>query len=277
MKRVSTHDFLAKKQAGQKITVLTAYDYPTACLLDEAEIDAILVGDSLGNVVLGYDNTIPVTMDEMLHHTKAVARGSKKALIIGDMPFLTYHTGLTDALRNAGRFLQEGGAQAVKLEGGKERVEVVKALVEAGIPVMGHLGLTPQSVHQLGGFKVQGKTEADAKKLMEDAIALEYAGVFAIVLECIPAGLAERVTGGLKVPTIGIGAGAACDGQVLVTHDMLGLSGNKVPKFVKQFCNIRELMLEGLQAYKKEVEQGAFPAEGHTFISSERIELPKIY
>ena len=277
MKRFSTRDFLLKKLEGKKITVLTAYDYPTACLIDEAGIDAILVGDSLGNVVLGYENTIPVTMEEMIHHTKAVARGSKQALIIGDMPFLTYHTGVADSLRNAGRFLQEGGAQAVKLEGGLERTEVIRAIVQAGIPVMGHLGLTPQSVHQLGGFRVQGKTEEAANKLVEDAKALEQAGVFAIVLECIPAGLARRVTESIAVPTIGIGASSACDGQVLVTHDMLGLNVGKVPKFVKQFVNMRDQMLVGIKEYKAEVEQAVFPAHEHTFEPVDKEELPKLY
>jgi len=277
MKRFTTSDFLGKKQAGQKITVLTAYDYHTACLMDQAGIDAILVGDSLGNVVLGYDTTIPVTLDDMIHHTKAVSRGSKKAFIIGDMPFLTYHTGAADALRNAGRFLQEGGAQAVKLEGGKERTEVVRALVEAGIPVMGHLGLTPQSVNQLGGFKVQGKTDAAAQKLLEDAVALAEAGVFAVVLECIPADLASKVSGTLQIPTIGIGAGAGCDGQVLVSHDLLGINGSKAPKFVKQYCNLQEQMLEAFKAYKADVEGQAFPGPEHTFGAVSKPVLDKVY
>lgn len=277
MKRFTTSDFLAKKRAGQKISMLTAYDYHTACLMDEAGIDSVLVGDSLGNVVLGYDTTIPVTMDEMIHHTKAVARGSKQALIIGDMPFLTYHTGVCDALRNAGRFLQEGGAQAVKLEGGKERAEVVRALVGAGIPVMGHLGLTPQSVLQLGGFKVQGKTDSAAAKLLEDAQVLEESGVFAVVLECIPENLAAKVSSTLKVPTIGIGAGVGCDGQVLVSHDLLGINGEKVPKFVKQYCNLREQMLAAYKAYKAEVEEAVFPGPEHAFGSAAKQELSKLY
>ncbi len=277
MKRFNTSDFSAKKQAGQRITMLTAYDYATARTMDEAGIDSILVGDSLGNVVLGYETTIPVTLDDMLHHTKAVARGARHALVIGDMPFLTYHTGAADALRNAGRFLQEAGAQAVKLEGGKERAEVVRTLVEAGIPVVGHLGLTPQSVLQLGGFKVQGKTEEAANKLIEDALALQDAGVFAIVLELIPAPLAETVTGKLKVPTIGIGAGLGCDGQVLVSHDLLGINGTKVPKFVKQYCNFQEQMLEAFRAFKHDVEQGAFPAREHSFGLAENQEVAKLY
>jgi 3-methyl-2-oxobutanoate hydroxymethyltransferase len=277
MKRITTHDLLNKKQTNQRISMLTAYDYSSAQLLAEAEIDVVLVGDSLGNVVLGYETTIPVTLDEMIHHTKAVARGNNKSLGIGDMPFLTYHTSTADALRNAGRFLQEAGAQGVKLEGGRERLEVVKVLVDAGIPVMGHLGLTPQSVHQLGGFKVQGKTEQAAKKLIEDALALEQAGIFALVLECVPAGLAEQVTAALNIPTIGIGAGAGCNGQVLVIHDMLGLNGNKVPKFVKQFANIRKDMLQAVLAYKTEVEEGIFPGPEHTFLQEAKEGIEKLY
>jgi 3-methyl-2-oxobutanoate hydroxymethyltransferase len=277
MKRITTHDLLNKKQTNQRISMLTAYDYSSAQLLAEAEIDVVLVGDSLGNVVLGYETTIPVTLDEMIHHTKAVARGNNKSLVIGDMPFLTYHSSTADALRNAGRFLQEAGAQGVKLEGGRERLEVVKVLVDAGIPVMGHLGLTPQSVHQLGGFKVQGKTEQAAKKLIEDALALEQAGIFALVLECVPAGLAEQVTAALNIPTIGIGAGAGCNGQVLVIHDMLGLNGNKVPKFVKQFANIRKDMLQAVLAYKTEVEEGIFPGPEHTFLQEAKEGIEKLY
>jgi 3-methyl-2-oxobutanoate hydroxymethyltransferase len=277
MKRITTHDLLNKKQTNQRISMLTAYDYSSAQLLAEAEIDVVLVGDSLGNVVLGYETTIPVTLDEMIHHTKAVARGNNKSLVIGDMPFLTYHTSTADALRNAGRFLQEAGAQGVKLEGGRERLEVVKVLVDAGIPVMGHLGLTPQSVHQLGGFKVQGKTEQAAKKLIEDALALEQAGIFALVLECVPAGLAEQVTAALNIPTIGIGAGAGCNGQVLVIHDMLGLNGNKVPKFVKQFANIRKDMLQAVLAYKTEVEEGIFPGPEHIFLQEAKEGIEKLY
>lgn len=276
MGRTTTKDFIRKKMCGEKITMLTAYDYPTACLVDEAGIDAILVGDSVGNAVLGYETTIPVTMDEMIHHTKAVARGSKRSLIIGDMPFLAYHTGTADALRNAGRFLQEAGAQAVKLEGGKERTEVIRTLVEAGIPVVGHLGLTPQSVFQLGGFRVQGKTEDAAKRLLEDALSLQEAGVFAVVLECIPAALAERVTRSLKVPTIGIGAGSTCDGQVLVIYDMLGLT-EKSPKFVKQYADLRKQMLGAIRMYKDEVEKGEFPQPEHTFSGTDNSKIPKVY
>lgn len=264
MKRFTITDLTAKKQTGQKIAMLTAYDYFTASLLDEAGIDAILVGDSLGNVILGYDTTVPVTIDAMIHHVKAVSQGCKRALIIGDMPFLTYHTGIVDALRNAGRFLQEGGAQAVKIEGGKERADTVKAMVEAGIPVMGHLGLTPQSVFQLGGFKLQGKTEEAAEKMLEDALALEAAGAFSLVLEKVPASLAAKVTQNLRIPTIGIGGGVLCDGQVLVTHDMLGIFSS-VPKFVKKYANLRELMIQAFQDYKKEVEEGVFPGKENSF------------
>lgn len=264
MKRFSITDFKAKKQNGEKIAMLTAYDYFTALLMDEAGIESILVGDSLGNVMLGYETTVPVTVDDMIHHVKAVSRGCKKALIVGDMPFLSYHTGIGDALRNAGRFLQEGGAQAVKIEGGKERVPTVKAMVEAGIPVMGHLGLTPQSVNQLGGFKMQGKTEEAAKKLLEDALALEEAGAFSIVLEFVPAALAAKVTQSLRIPTIGIGGGVECDGQVLVTHDMLGIFA-RTPKFVKKFANLREPMIQAFQDYKREVEESLFPGPEQSF------------
>ncbi|MDR3289344.1 MAG: 3-methyl-2-oxobutanoate hydroxymethyltransferase [Peptococcaceae bacterium] len=264
MKRFSITDFIAKKQAGQKIAMLTAYDSFTAALLDEAGIESILVGDSLGNVMLGYETTVPVTLEEMLHHTKTVSRGCKRALIVGDMPFLTYHTGVAEALRNAGRFLQEGGAQAVKIEGGKERAETVRAMVEAGIPVMGHLGLTPQSIHQLGGFKVQGRSEEAAQKLLEDALALEAAGAFAVVLECVPAALAAKLTQALRIPTIGIGGGNECDGQVLVTHDMLGIFA-KPPKFVKKFAQLREPMIQAFQEYKKEVEAKVFPGPEQSY------------
>lgn len=276
MKRFSISDFQNQKISGQNITVLTAYDYTMARLVDEAEIDVILVGDSLGNVVLGYDTTLPVTMDDMIHHVKAVVRGSSKAMVIADMPFLTYHTSTADALRNAGRLMQEAGAQAVKLEGGRERAEVVRFLVEAGIPVMGHLGLTPQSVHQLGGFKVQGKSESAAKRLLDDALALQEAGAFAVVLECIPAVLAEQITKALQIPTIGIGAGAGCNGQVLVIYDLLGLNFGKTAKFVKQYVNLREEVVKALQSYKTDVIEGTFPAEEHTF-AGKSSDLTKLY
>ena len=276
MARVTTVSLKEKKRNGQKITMLTAYDFPTARALDEAGIDIALVGDSLGNVVLGYENTIFVTMEEMLHHTRAVARGAKNAMVVGDMPFLSYHISVEEAVRNAGRFIQEGGAQAVKLEGGRERTAVVKAIVEAGIPVMGHIGLTPQSVYQLGGFRVQGKDLEAAKKLIADARALEEAGAFSIVLECVPAPLAEKITREVGIPTIGIGAGAGCDGQVLVSHDLLGLTAGHVPKFVRRYANILEIMQQAFRAYKEDVESGAFPAEEHCFAMKEEV-LSRLY
>ncbi len=265
MARVTTASLQEMKAKGEKITLLTAYDYPMARLLDEAGIDILLVGDSVGNVVLGYENTLPVTMDEMIHHTKAVARGAKRALVVGDMPFLSYQISISEAVRNGGRFLQEAGAQAVKLEGGKERAETVQALVETGIPVLGHLGLTPQSVHQLGGYRVQGRNEEAARRLIEDALALEEAGIFALVLECIPAKLAAEVTSRLRVPTLGIGAGPACDGQVLVTHDLLGFTVRKVPKFVKRYVNLYEEILNAVGSFRAEVKERKFPAPEHCY------------
>ncbi|NPV92592.1 MAG: 3-methyl-2-oxobutanoate hydroxymethyltransferase [Firmicutes bacterium] len=276
MARATTVSLREKKQKGQKITMLTAYDFPTAQAMDEIGIDMILVGDSLGNVVLGYETTLFVTMEEMIHHTKAVTRGARNTMVVGDMPFLTYHLSVEDALRNAGRFMQEGGAQAVKLEGGRERAAVVKAVVEAGIPVMGHLGLTPQSVHQLGGFRVQGKDVETAKKLIEDARALEEAGCFSIVLECVPSALAERITKEISIPTIGIGAGAGCDGQVLVSHDLLGLFSGHVAKFVRQYAQIGKIMRESFKAYKDDVESGSFPAEEHCYGIKDEV-LSKLY
>lgn len=269
--RVTTAYFRQAKNEGRSITMLTAYDYPMARLVDAAGIDGILVGDSLGNVVLGYSSTIPVTMDDMVHHIKAVVRGVSRALVVGDMPFLSYHLSVEESLRNAGRIIQEGGAQAVKLEGGQEIATAVKAMVAAGIPVMGHLGLTPQAIHQLGGYKVQGKDEAAARKLLADAKALEEAGVFAIVLECVPAALAKMLTEMLTVPTIGIGAGPDCDGQILVTHDLLGMYGGAGPKFVKRYANIHEEITRALQAYRAEVHSGAFPGPEHCFGISEEV------
>ncbi|HAA89809.1 MAG: 3-methyl-2-oxobutanoate hydroxymethyltransferase [Thermoanaerobacterales bacterium 50_218] len=265
MGRVTTATLQEMKKRGEKITLLTAYDYPTARLLDEAGIDILLVGDSVGNVVLGYENTLPVTMEEMIHHTKAVARGAKRAMVVGDMPFLSYQISISEAIRNAGRFLQEAGAQAVKLEGGKERAETVRALVETGIPVMGHIGLTPQSVHQLGGYRVQGRSEEAAKKLLEDALALEEAGIFSLVLECVPAPVAQMITSKLRIPTLGIGAGPFCDGQVLVTHDLLGLYGGRVPKFVKQYIRLYDQMLEAVRSFREEVRDGVFPGPEHCY------------
>ncbi|PWH16512.1 MAG: 3-methyl-2-oxobutanoate hydroxymethyltransferase [Anaerolineae bacterium] len=268
-KKVTTLTFRQKKERGEPITMLTAYDYPTALALDQAGIDAILVGDSLGMVVLGYETTLPVTMDEMLHHARAVSRGAKNALRIGDMPFLSYQISTQEALRNAGRFLQEGGMDAIKLEGGRERVETIRAIVQAGIPVMGHLGLTPQSIHQLGGFRAQGKTASAARQLLEDALLLEEAGCFSLVLEAVPARLAEFISHRLSIPTIGIGAGAGTDGQVLVTHDLLGLFDRFTPKFVKQYANLHHQMQQAFQAYITEVQERQFPAPAHTIEMAE--------
>ena len=251
--------------------MLTAYDFPMAKLVDAAGIDAILVGDSLGNVVLGYGSTIPVTMDDMVHHVKAAARGVARAMVVGDMPFLSYHLSREESVRNAGRLLQEGGAQAVKLEGGAEVAGAIRAMVNAGIPVMGHLGLTPQSVHQIGGYKVQGKDEAAARKLIEDALAIQEAGVFSIVLECVPTPLAKLITEKLDVPTIGIGAGPHCNGQVLVTHDMLGLYGGVSPKFAKRYVQLSDQIMEALKGYKDEVENLTFPGPEHGFGMSEEV------
>lgn len=259
-KKVSAGTLIDRKGGHQKITMLTAYDYSTASLLDRCGIDAILVGDSLGMVVLGYENTLPVTMDDMLHHCKAVARGSKNCLLVGDLPFMSYQISNEEAVKNAGRLLAEGGMGAVKLEGGIERVSTIRAIVEAGIPVMGHLGLTPQSVHKIGGFKPQGKTSSAAKKIYSDAQALQDAGCFSIVLESIPEELAKLITEGLDIPTIGIGAGKFCDGQVLVTHDALGLFDGFLPKFARRFVNANEVMTKGITEYIEDVSSGSFPA-----------------
>jgi len=251
------------KTAGDKITMLTAYDYSTARLVDEAGVHLVLVGDSLGMVVLGYDSTVPVTMDEMLHHTRAVVRGTKTALVVGDMPFMTYQASGEDAIRNAGRMLQEGGCQAVKLEGGVVMAETTRRIVNCGIPVMGHIGLTPQSINQLGGHRVQGKTADAAKRLVEDALALEQAGAFAVVLELVPVQLAKLITGKLRIPTIGIGAGPFCDGQVLVINDMLGLFTDFVPKHTKQYARLASAMKKAISEYCAEVKSGAFPSGEH--------------
>jgi len=263
--RVTTTFFREAKKDGRMITMLTAYDYLMASLVEKAGIDAILVGDSLGNVVLGYSSTIPVTMDDMIHHIKAVTRGVSRAMVVGDMPFMSYHLSMEESLKNAGRILQEGGAQAVKLEGGREVTDVVRKIVAAGIPVMGHIGLTPQSVNQIGGYKVQGKEEAAAKKLIADAKALEEAGVFAIVLELVPLQLARMITEQINVPTIGIGAGPYCSGQILVTHDLLGMYGGNKPKFVKYYANLNQDIIKALQSYCEEVRHGSFPAPEHCF------------
>jgi 3-methyl-2-oxobutanoate hydroxymethyltransferase len=263
-KKVTALTFRQKKERGEPITMLTAYDYPTAMAVDKAGIDSILVGDSLAMVVLGYENTLPVTMEEMLHHARAVARGAKSSLLIGDMPFMSYQVSVEDAVRNAGRFLQQGGMDAVKLEGGRERSDAVRAIVGAGIPVMGHLGLTPQSVHQLGGFRAQGKNAVAAKRLLEDAQILEEAGAFSLVLESVPARLAEFISKKISIPTIGIGAGLGCDGQVLVTHDLLGLFDRFTPKFVKKYANLHETMNKAFAEYIDDVEIKRFPAVEHT-------------
>ena len=263
-KKVTTLTFRQKKERGEPITMLTAYDYPTALSMDAAGVDSILVGDSLGMVVLGYANTLPVTMEEMLHHCLAVARGAQSALLIGDMPFMSYQADVNDAVRNAGRFLQQAGMDAVKLEGGRERVDAVRAIVGAGIPVMGHLGLTPQSVNQLGGFRPQGKTASAAKKLLEDALLLEEAGCFSLVLESVSARLAEFVSQKISIPTIGIGAGVGCDGQVLVTHDLLGLFDRFTPKFVKKYADFHGEMKRAFGEYLADVQARQFPAAEHS-------------
>jgi 3-methyl-2-oxobutanoate hydroxymethyltransferase len=244
--------------------MLTAYDYPTALAEDQAGIDSILVGDSLAMVVLGYQNTLPVTMEDMLHHARAVARGAKYALLIGDMPFMSYQVSTEEAVRNAGRFLQEGGMEAVKLEGGRERVDAIRSIVAAGIPVMGHLGLTPQSVNQFGGFRPQGKTSSAARRLLEDALLLEEAGCFSLVLESVPARLAQLISQRLSIPTIGIGAGIGCDGQVLVTHDLLGLFDRFTPKFVKKYADLHTEMQRAFADYISDVQRREFPTEAHS-------------
>lgn len=268
--------FKNAKTEGKKLTMLTAYDYSTAKLMDEAGVNSILVGDSLGNVVLGYEDTVSVTMEDMIHHGAAVARGAKNALVIIDMPFMSYQTSVYDAVVNAGRLMKEGRANAVKLEGGREVADQIRAIVNAGIPVCAHLGLTPQSINAFGGFKVQGKDEAAAKKLIEDALIVQDAGAFAVVLECVPDKLAEIVTNKLSIPTIGIGAGNACDGQVLVYQDMLGMFSDFTPKFVKRFANVGEMMTAAFKSYIEEVDNGTFPAKEHCFTMSEDV-IEKLY
>ena len=264
-KKVSLITLREIKERGEPIVSLTAYDYPNALAADAAGVDLILVGDSLGMVVLGYETTLPVTMDEMLHHCRAVARGAKWAFLTGDMPFLSYQADVAEAVRNAGRFLAEAGMDSVKLEGGGELASTVRAIVSAGIPVMGHIGLTPQSVHQLGGYRAQGRSAAAARALLDDALALQQAGCFAIVLESVPARVAALISERLTVPTIGIGAGAGCDGQVLVSHDLLGLFDRFTPRFVKQYANLRGEMLRAFERYHAEVRGREFPASEHTF------------
>lgn len=268
--------FKQAKEKGEKLSMLTAYDYSTAKLIDEAAVNSILVGDSLGNVMLGYEDTISVTMEDMIHHCAAVARGAKNALVVCDMPFMSYQTSVYDAVVNAGRLMKEGRAGAVKLEGGQEVCPQIKAIVDAGIPVCAHLGLTPQSIHAFGGFKVQGKTEAAAKKLIADAKAVEQAGAFAIVLECVPAKIAEIVTKEVGIPTIGIGAGNVCDGQVLVYQDMLGMFSDFTPKFVRKFADIGSVMREAFSAYDMAVKDGSFPEKEHEYTISDDV-LEKLY
>lgn len=274
-KKITPVDIQAMKKEGKKITMLTAYDYPTALLEDRAGIEIILVGDSLGMTVLGYENTIPVTMEEMIHHTKAVARGAKYALILGDMPFMSYNTSERDAILNAGRFMKEAKADAVKLEGGASVRDIVRAIVKAGIPVMGHIGLTPQTISMLGGFKVQGKDAQAAQKIIDDALLLEDAGAFCVLLEAVPAPIAKRVTERLTVPTIGIGAGVHCDGQVLVVHDMLGLFDRFTPRFAKRYVNLSEVILNAFETYREEVFKEKFPADQHSFHIDQK-ELEKL-
>lgn len=267
-KKITTLTLEARKARHRPITMLTAYDYTGALLVDAADIDVILVGDSLGMVVMGLSTTLPVTMDEMLHHCRAVARGAKYAHLVGDMPFMSYQADVTEAVRNAGRFLREGGMDAVKLEGGQEMVATVRAIVAAGIPVMGHLGLTPQSVHKLGGFRAQGKTAVAARRLVDDALALEEAGCYAIVLEAVPPPVAAAISERLRIPTIGIGAGAGCDGQVLVYHDILGLFDRIHPPFVKEYAHLSDTIVAAFAAYRDDVQAGRFPAEEHTYAMS---------
>lgn len=268
--------FKKAKDKGEKLTMLTAYDYSTAKLIDSSGVNGILVGDSLGMVCLGYKDTLSVTMEDMIHHIRAVARGTENALVVGDMPFMSYQASIYDAVVNAGRLIKEGEAQAVKLEGGDTVIEQIKAIVKAQIPVMGHIGLTPQSVNMFGGFKVQGKNEKAAKELIDAAKRIEEAGAFSIVLECVPAKLAEIITKEISIPTIGIGAGAGCDGQILVYQDMLGMFSDVSPKFVKKFANVGQVMQEAFRAYIKEVKEETFPTKEHCFKIDEET-LSKLY
>lgn len=269
--QVTIQTLINKKQAGSRITMLTAYDYTFARLVNNAGVDMILVGDSLGMVMLGYKDTLPVTLEEMLHHTRAVARGTRKAFLVADLPFLSYQASVEEGIRSAGRFLKEGGAQGVKLEGGKEVLPLVQAMVGVGIPVMGHLGLTPQSYHQLGGYKVQGRSEQAARRIFEDALRLEEAGVFSLVLECVPWQLAKLISETLAVPVIGIGAGVHCDGQVLVMHDMLGLTPDYNPKHSKRFAQLDKIVLEAFGQFIIEVENNSFPSPEQSFSMDEAL------
>ena len=264
-RKMTVPEVRSKKEKGEKIVCLTAYDYCLARILDESGIDILLVGDSLGSVVQGHDNTLPVTVDDIIYHTKAVVRGRRRALVVSDMPFMTFQLGVDEAKRNAGRLVQEGGAESVKLEGGVTQAATIEGLVKMGVPVMGHVGLTPQSVHQFGGYRIQGRGEADARAILDDAMAVEQAGAFAVVLEGIPVQLAREITQRVSIPTIGIGAGMHCDGQILVVHDMLGLFDDFTPKFVKRYANLKETIGGAVRSYMEEVRTEAFPAEEHTF------------
>ncbi|MCG8500773.1 MAG: 3-methyl-2-oxobutanoate hydroxymethyltransferase [Firmicutes bacterium] len=274
--RFTVDSFLKAKKNDQKISMLTAYDYSTAKLLDEAGVDSLLVGDSLGMVMLGYENTLQVTMEDMVHHCRAVSRGAERAMIIGDMPFLSYHISVEESVRNAGRLVQQGHVQAVKLEGGSNILDNVKAIVKAQIPVMGHLGLTPQSVNMFGGFKVQGREEEQARKIAEEALRLQDAGVFALVLECVPEQLAKIISGQLDIPTIGIGAGKYCDGQVLVMQDMLGMYTDITPKFVKKYADLSGAIKEAVTMYIDEMQTGVFPGKEHSFQMDAEV-IAKLY
>ncbi|MCH2316510.1 MAG: 3-methyl-2-oxobutanoate hydroxymethyltransferase [SAR202 cluster bacterium] len=269
--RLTIKNLQDMKARGEKIPMMTAYDYTSGKLLEQAGIPLMLVGDSLGMVVLGYDSTVPVTMDDMLHHIKTVVRGTEKAHIVGDLPFMSYHAEVSEAIRNAGRILKEGGAQSVKLEGGQEMAETVNRIVKSGIPVMGHVGLTPQSVNQLGGYRVQGKTISDAIRLMEDTRALEEAGAYAVVLECVPAALAQMITDRLGIPTIGIGAGAGCDGQVQVLHDFLGLFTDFLPKHARRYANLAETIQDAASQYISDVHLGEFPTDKESYKMSQSV------
>jgi 3-methyl-2-oxobutanoate hydroxymethyltransferase len=265
MAKITIQDFLKKKVERKKITMLTAYDYPFAKIVDEAGIDAIIVGDSVGMVVQGLENTLPVTMDEMIYHTNIVSRAVKNAMVIGDLPFMSYQASVEEAVRNAGKFLKDAGASAVKIEGGAEVAQHIRAMTKSDIPVMAHIGLTPQSIHRMGGYKIQGKTEESAKRLLEEAHIAEDAGAFSLLLEAMPMGLAKKITEELSIPTIGIGAGPYCDGQVLVLHDVIGLFERFLPKFAKRYVNLKDEALNAIITYKEEVEKGIFPSEEQSF------------
>ena len=264
-RKITVPEIRGMKERGEKIVCLTAYDYCFARILDESGVQLLLVGDSLGSVVQGHDSTLPVTVEDIIYHTRAVIRGRRRALVVADMPFMTFQLGVDEAKRNAGRLVQEGGAESVKLEGGVTQAATIEALVKMGVPVMGHVGLTPQSVHQFGGYRIQGRGEADARAILDDAMAVEQAGAFSVVLEGIPVQLAKEITQRLSIPTIGIGAGVHCDGQILVVHDMLGLFDDFTPRFVKRYANLKETIGGAVQSYMEEVRTEAFPAEEHAF------------